>query len=858
MALPKTYEPQKYEDDIYRLWEESGAFAPKGKGKPFCILMPPPNANADLHLGHALTIGIEDIMVRYARLRGRNTLYLPGADHAGFETQVVYERHLEKEGKSRFDYSRDELYEQIYRFVQANRGNMEHQVKRLGASCDWSRNTFTLDDRIIERTYATFKKMWDEGLIYRSERIVNYCTHHDTSFSDLEVEYKDEPSKLWHIKYPVEKGGGEIIVATARPETMLGDTAVAVHPDDSRYQDLIGKVVDLPLVGRPIPVIADKAVEQEFGTGAVKVTPAHDSNDFEIGERHELPRVQVIGFDGKITEEAPESYRGLDVSAARAKVVEDLKRGGWLVKEEPHDHRVGVCYKCGTTIEPLLKEQWLIDMKPLAKPAIAAIESDQIKIVPRAQRKVLLRWLTNIRDWNISRQIAWGIPVPAFQNVDNPDDWIFDNRVSSKTIEVDGATYHRDPDVFDTWFSSGQWPFATLGYPGGDDFKQFYPTAVMETAGEILFFWVARMIMLSLYITGEVPFKTVYLHGLLLDEQGTKMSKSRGNVINPIEVSDEYGSDALRLGLIAGRSPGLNQSFDYAKVVGGRNFANKLWNVARFILNSSQGQSVTDAPKPRSIADEWLLTRLAETTRAVTDQLENFRFSEAAQTVTSLLWDDFADWYLEASKDKPNHELLLFGLTTILRLAHPFVPFVTEAIWQELKESFGTQPLGSDQLITATWPEPAKTHPKGAAAFGRLQELVTEIRNIQGELDLDDVVLYHHDNRTLLDHGGLVAQLTQLAGVKAVDEGQGLPLFSVADAWLGVDHATIKEYIASLKRQQLEIEQQQATLKSRLDNQDYVAKAPKELVADTKQKYQAGEKRLDAVTKQIEQLIKIV
>ncbi|HET9174143.1 MAG TPA: valine--tRNA ligase, partial [Candidatus Saccharimonadales bacterium] len=575
MKLPKAYQPSEYEADIYALWEKSAAFQPSGTGHPYSIVIPPPNANGNLHLGHGLTLAIEDVLIRYHRLKGDNVLFVPGADHAGFETQVVYERQLAKEGKSRFDFSREELYQQIWEFVAQNRDNFENQIRTLGASVDWQHYTFTLDDTIVQRAYATFKKMWDEGLIYRGERLVNFCTFHGTAFADIEVIHKEEQGTLWYITYPLVDGSGTITVATTRPETMLGDTAVAVHPNDERYKAYIGKTVKLPLTQREIPIVADEFVDTEYGTGAVKVTPAHDPNDYEIGKRHDLPSVTVITHEGTIGHDAPDPYAGLKTVDARAKIAQDLESLGLLTNTEAITHNVGHCYKCDTVIEPLLRDQWFIDMQPLAAKAISELKNGAVAFYPANKQAQLITYLENLKDWNISRQIAWGIPIPAFQNLEDADDWIYDERVDQELITVNGKTYRRDPDVFDTWFSSSSWPYATLGYPDGHDFKTYYPLSVMETGADILYPWVSRMLMFGLYITGKSPFKDVYLHGLIQDEHGQKMSKSKGNVINPIEKVQQFGADAFRMGIISVESAGNNRPYDESKLVGARNFANK-------------------------------------------------------------------------------------------------------------------------------------------------------------------------------------------------------------------------------------------------------------------------------------------
>lgn len=832
MQLPKVYEPKQYESDIYALWEKSDAFTPKNRGnnESFSIVIPPPNANGDLHIGHGLTLGIEDILIRYNRMLGKATLFVPGADHAGFETQSVYEKHLAKEGKSRFDFSRDELYSRIYDFVAQNKENYESQFRRLGASLDWKHYTYTLDQKIVTQAYATFKKMWDEGLIYRGERLVNFCTFHGTGFADIEVEYKEEASHLWHISYPLTDGSGKITVATTRPETMLGDTAVAVNPTDERYKNFIGKTVKLPLTKREIPIIADDFVDTAFGTGAVKITPAHDPNDYEAGKRHDLPFITVISHEGAIMHDMPENYRGLDVLAARKQIVNDLKEQGFLEKEEQYTHSVGHCYKCGTVIQPLLRDQWFIDMQPLAKPAIAALKAGKITFYPESKKKQLITYLEGLRDWNISRQIAWGIPIPAFQNLDDPEDWIFDERVTEEILTIDGKTYRRDPDVFDTWFSSSSWPYATLGL-GSDDYKQFYPLSVMETGADILYPWVSRMIMFGLYTTGEIPFKDVYLHGLVLDQHGAKMSKSKGNVVNPMEKVDQFGSDAFRMGVVAGQSAGNNQSYDENRLVAARNFCNKLWNVARFVEDKI-GDDFESRYKPeaQTPADHWMLHKLQQSTREISEALDGYRLSEASEKVYHLLWDDFADWYIEASKTKINPSILAYGLETILKLAHPFAPFVTETIWQTLKWE------GDSLLITAEWPKPPKADEKAATTFEQVQRLVTEIRFIKANMKLGHGhTLYHRGEKLLAEQRELIFTLARIRDVVEVDDGDGLHLTTMPfDCWLDIDATTAESFMKELAAQ---IEQQQkliTQLEGRLASDSYVKNAPKHIVEQTR------------------------
>ncbi|MDB5181994.1 MAG: Valyl-tRNA synthetase [Candidatus Saccharibacteria bacterium] len=848
MKLPKIYEPGLYENDIYALWERAEAFKPSGKGDPYTIVMPPPNANGNLHIGHELTAALEDIAARYHRLKGDNTLLLPGADHAGFETQSVYEKHLAKEGKSRFDFSREELYRQIWDFVALNRDNFEMQMRRMGVSCDWSRFTFTLDDKIVKTAYHTFKKMWDEGRIYRGERLVNFCTFHGTAFADIEVVYKEEKSKLWYLKYPLTDGSGEIIVATTRPETMFGDTAVAVHPNDQTYAKYIGKTVKLPLTKREIPVIADDFVDPQFGTGAVKITPAHDQNDYDAGQRHDLPKITVIHTDGTLNDEVPEAYRGMPVLEARERVAKDLKEQGILEKTEDYAHNVGHCYKCNTVIQPLLREQWFVDMQPLARDAIKVLKADKIKFYPDAKKDQLVTYLEGLRDWNISRQIAWGIPIPAFQNVDDPDDWIYDERVGEELITIGDKTYHRDPDVFDTWFSSSSWPYATLGYPDSDDFKTFYPTGLMETGGEILYPWVSRMVMLGLYVTGDIPFKEVYIHGYVMAEDGSKMSKSVGNVVDPLPVIEQYGSDALRMGIISGRSPAVNRGYDTRKVEEARNFANKLWNVARFIEDIVGDEfSGKGSCKPQTAADHWMLRELQRTDELISSHLDEYRFSEAYDVLYHFVWDDFADWYIEASKSAPNKALLAYALENILKLAHPFAPFVTETIWQTLAWE------GNSILAKASWPEKSRYDDGEADIFNEIKAIVMETRFITTALRVQGATLYYTNVSFLTDNAELITRLARLNAVTEVTDGTGLYLTSTKyRSWLDIDADTARGYQKQLGEKRDAQEQVIKRLEGRLANKSYVDNAPKKVVDETKQQLEDAKGQLEALTKEYE------
>ncbi|MDO4712972.1 MAG: valine--tRNA ligase [Candidatus Saccharibacteria bacterium] len=829
MQLAKQYTPNDYEPDIYALWETSNAFAPTGQGRPYGVVMPPPNANGNLHIGHALDMNLKDILVRYHRMKGDDAVFIPGADHAGFETWVVYEKELAKTGKSRFDFSREQLYSQVWNFVDEKRGNMELQLRALGVSASWRHMTFTLDDKVVSTVYDTFQRLWQDGLVYRGERIVNYCTTHQTSFADIEVEHQTEQGTLWRIAYPTLDKIGEIIVATTRPETMLGDVAVAVHPDDERYKHLIGTRVLLPIVDREIPIIADEYVDPAYGTGAVKITPAHDPNDFDIGLRHELPLRKVIDHEGRMIN-VPPQFLGLTAADARQRVLASLQAAELRRGEQSIEHAVAHCYKCGSVIEPMVKDQWFIKVRPLAERAIAALRAGEIAFYPVSKRQELIAYLEQLKDWNISRQIPWGIPIPAFVNEADPSDWIFDTRTSEPKIVVNGTTYIREEDTFDTWFSSGQWPFIVTDYLDGGELARFFPASLMETGMDLMRAWVARMIMLSLYRTGKIPFKDVYLHGMVNDEHNQKMSKSKGNVINPMEMVAEYGSDALRLGIISGRAPAQHQAFNRGAVIAGRNFCNKLWNIARFVEAQIGDNHVIVPLEPQTPADHWIIRQLNNAVNDTAVKLEQYRFSEAAETVYHAIWDDVADWYIEASKTAINRPLLSWVLATSLQMTHPFAPFVTETIWQTLNYTDGI-------LMREKWPTPEAYDEIAAEQFEQLKTLVTEGRWVITELPGNKKyrLLYGTDS-LIADNADTIKHLMRLEAIEHTDQPRGLRLASLnREAWLDIDAETLYQHQSNLELRLVEARRLKAALEARLANDAYLAKAPAHLVEETRQ-----------------------
>lgn len=761
-TLPKTYEPQAVEGKWYQFWEEGGYFKPRPNPtrKPFVISMPPPNVTGALHLGHAITSTVEDILVRYHRMKGDETLWVPGEDHAGIATQTVVERLLAQEGTDRHEIGREAFLERVWAWVRQYKSRIQNQHRRLGASCDWSRERFTLDDGLSTSVREVFVRLYEEGLIYRGKRIINWCPRCMSAISDLEVNHVDTPGTLTYVRYPLKPLEGHdadpteyIHVATTRPETILGDTAVAVNPKDTRYKDLIGRHAILPIVGREIPIVADEAVDAAFGTGAVKVTPAHDPTDFEIGQRHSLLAIQVIGFDAKMTAEAG-PYVGQDRYEARKNLVADLEKLGLIDKIEEYTVPLGLCQRCNTVVEPLISLQWFVKMMPLATPALAAVKYGLIKVVPERFEKVYTDWLENIHDWTISRQLWWGHRIPVWY-CDTCGQMTVSREDPTNCAHCDSTSIHQDEDVLDTWFSSWLWPFSTLGWPEEThDLLRYYPTSVMETGYDIIFFWVARMVMAGIHFMGTVPFDTIYLHGLVRDAKGEKMSKSKGNVTDPLEVMDQYGTDALRFTLATSSTPGNDMKLVEERIVGNRNFANKIWNASRFVLMTTAeiggGVPALNEVEPQTLADRWILHRLTKLTQSVTRLIDEFQLGEAGRQINEFFWSDYCDWYVEAAKvqmqgdERARHStagILRMVLDQSLRLLHPFMPFVTEEVWQHLYQTSEPTPerWPASALIVASWPYAAMLaiDDEAEEQFTLLQEVITRIRDARNQMNVE-------------------------------------------------------------------------------------------------------------------------
>lgn len=748
MEISKTYSPQAIEKKWYHTWEERGYFSPRGEVKPFTILIPPPNVTGILHIGHVLNNTLQDVVVRYHRMNGEPTLWLPGVDHAGIATQNMVEKQLAKEGKTRHQIGREALVEKIWEWKHEKGGIILDQLRLLGASCDWSRLRFTMDEMLSRAVKEVFVSLYEDGLIYKGKYIINWCPRCVTALANDEVEHADESGKLWHIRYPYAVGTGFVTVATTRPETMLGDVAVAVNPKDERYTDLIGKELILPLTGRHIPVIADDYVDKEFGTGCVKVTPAHDPNDFEIGRRHNLEQLLVLDEHGIMNEAAGTDFTGLDRYACREKILSLLSEQGLLEKTENHEHAVGHCYRCDTVIEPYLSDQWFVKMLPLAKRAIEVVESGEVRFQPERWTKVYMHWMNNIRDWCISRQIWWGHRIPAYY-CDDCGHMMVAKEMPENCAKCSSSKLHQDEDVLDTWFSSWLWPFSTMGWPDETaDLQRFLPTQVLITAPEIIYLWVARMIMSTLHFKGVIPFDTVLLHGTVRDEIGRKMSKSLGNSPDPIDIIKTVGADALRFSMIFNTPKGADVIYSDAILEGGRNFANKIWNAYRFIMMNVEEIEGLPARDELSLelADRWIISRLNEVSAEAREHYENLRLNDAAQCIFQFLWDEYCSWYIELAKDrlKPEAEhssrltakyVLLDVMQAAMRLLHPIMPFISEEIWQSIKEVF---PMEDEALIIASFPisDPSLINPGIANEMAIAQESITAIRNLRKQINL--------------------------------------------------------------------------------------------------------------------------
>ena len=880
--IPKAYEPGKIEKKWYDFWLQQGYFTPEidPDKKPFVVIMPPPNVTGELHLGHALTATLEDIMVRWHRMKGEPALWLPGTDHAGIATQVVVEQQLAKRGQTKDEIGREKFTKLTWEWATKSRGDIRRQHQLLGASCDWTREKFTLDEGPSKAVRTAFVRLYDKGLIYRGERMINWCPRCQTALSDLEVEHKDIVGHLYYIRYPLTQSKGFVTVATTRPETFLGDTAVAVNPADKRYKNLIGKNVTLPIIGKEIPIIADDAVDTSFGTGALKITPAHDPTDFEVAQRHNLPLVNIMNPDATMNENAG-PYRGLERFACRDKVLADLKNKKLLEKIEPYSHSVGHCGRCQTMIEPRVSLQWFVQTQPLAKAAIEAVKEGQVTIIPERFTKIYFDWMENIKDWCISRQLWWGHRIPVWYcqgcakvtaSVDEP----------AACIHCGSKQIIQDPDVLDTWFSSALWPHSTLGWPEDtDDFRYFYPGSVMETGYDILFFWVARMIMMGLEDSGEIPFHTVYLHGLIRDESGEKMSKLRGNVINPAEAISKYGVDALRFALTTGTSPGNDINLGKSKLESSRNFVNKLWNATRFILQSLDAERLeTQAIElpPRRIEDQWINSQLNRLIKSVTELMENFQFGEAEQQIYDFVWSKFCDWYIEIAKIRIRSQLtpspLPFLVNTLeksLRLLHPFMPFVTEELWQSLKQRLPDKDQMSASIMIAPYPfaNDKAFAPKAERVMDSVIEVIRSIRNVRAQYKVKpskwiEARVYTGEllssliaEKSMIETLAKVRPLTILGRQEREPTKDKALVLVLKEAEVVVPLAGMMDRRAEeqrLVREREEIKGRIAQLKARLRDNAFLSKAPSQVIEREKQKLALLEDKLKRLHQELSQL----
>ncbi len=855
--LPKTYDHHEVEQKWYAFWEQNGFFSHKRNADEnlecFSVVMPPPNVTGQLHLGHAMDNTMQDILTRWHRMQGHQTLWVPGCDHAGIATQAKVEEHLAKDGVSKYDLGRDAFVDKVWEWKHQYHERIVKQLKMLGSSCDWEQERFTLDDGCNDAVNEVFVRLYNEGLIYRGTYIINWCPHCHTTISDIEVEHNEHAGHLWHFRYPLTDGSGYITIATTRPETMLGDTAVAVHPEDERYTNLVGKTIMLPLVNREIPIIADSYVDKEYGTGAVKITPAHDPNDFEMGLRHNLPQITVIGKDAKMNEQAGE-YVGMDRYECRKAVVDAMNKLGLLEKIEDITHAVGECYRCGSIIEPLISPQWFVKMEPLAKPAIEAVKTGDIRFVPARFAKIYLGWLENIRDWCISRQLWWGHRIPVWY-CDDCGEIICQKDEPHTCPKCNSEHLHRDEDVLDTWFSSGLWPFETLGWPDMqkmEPLKKFYPTSVLVTGRDIIFFWVARMIFTGLHFMGEKPFSDVFIHGLILDAQGRKMSKSLGNGIDPIEIIEKYGADPLRFMLVTSNTPGNDLRFQMERLEASRNFVNKIWNASRFVLMNLEDYQDNAAELRYSLADKWILSELKQAVAGVSANLGKYELGEAARQIYDFTWDCFCDWYIEMSKPRlygtdpverhTAQTVLVQVLKSILQLLHPFMPFITEEIWQAL-------PHESESIMVSAWPQADKMpeYPEEASVLALDMEAVRAVRNIRAEMNvpLGKKIELIFAADTAAD--GLRQGETYIKALCGADKFSVLPPNSpeLADVQAqaavahvrGIDiYLPLKGLIdlaketTRLQKEVANMDKEIKRLESKLNNQGFLSKAPADVV----------------------------
>ena len=855
--LPKTYAPREFEERIYKNWCEKGYFTPKiDKTKPsYTIVIPPPNITGQLHMGHALDETLQDILIRYKRMSGYVTLWLPGTDHASIATEAKIVEAMRKEGVTKDDLGRDGFLTRAWAWKKQYGGRIVEQLKRLGSSCDWTRERFTLDDGCSAAVKEVFVRLYNKGLIYRGERIINWCPKCLTSISDAEVEYEEKPGHFWHLRYPFKDGSGYLELATTRPETLLGDTAVAVNPNDERYRDIVGKTLILPLVGREIPVVADDYVEADFGTGVVKITPAHDPNDFEVGRRHNLPVLNVLTPDAKITDDYPK-YAGMDRYTARKAIVKDLKEGGYLVRVEDYTHNVGTCYRCHDVVEPRVSLQWFVKMKPLAEPAIEAVRDGRTKFVPERFEKNYLHWMENIRDWCISRQLWWGHRIPAFY-CDDCGELVVTKEASAKCPKC-GKEMRQDPDTLDTWFSSALWPFSTLGWPNEtEDLKYFYPTNTLVTGYDIITFWVSRMIFSGLEYTGQVPFDTVLIHGLVRDAQGRKMSKSLGNGIDPLKIIDEYGADALRFALATGNSPGNDMRFSDEKIEAARNFANKLWNASRFVrMNLTIDHVELPATGKLAPEDKWILTEYNRTVAAVQNALNSYEVGIALSNLYDFVWDVFCDWYIELSKARLSEKdtaenpvaqnVIAFVLTGILKLLHPFMPFITEEI-------FGALPHEEESIMIAGYPVPDETleFADAAADMERVIAVIRAIRTRRNEMNVPPsrkakVYLATKYEKSFAGTEAFFARLASASALEVAAEFDGSVISGDNAVQIVTDSATvflplsdIIDYEKEKARLAAELEKLDGEItraKAKLANESFVSRAPAAVVAGERDK----------------------